>query len=57
VQKRAKFKSETHENIVIDIDDFSDEFESLDELPDIQEFMENMDMEVSKKDWPHPKVK
>jgi hypothetical protein len=54
---RAKFKTATHENNVIDIDDFSDEFECLDELPEIQEFMEDMDMEVSKKDLPNPKVK
>jgi hypothetical protein len=56
-QKKAKFKTETHKNNIINIDDFSDEFERLDELPEIQEFMENMDMEVSKKDLPHPKVK
>jgi hypothetical protein len=39
------------------VHDFFHELKHLDELPEIQEFMENMDMEVSKKDWPHPKVK
>jgi hypothetical protein len=56
-KKKAKFKTETHISKVVDIDDFLDEFERLDELPEIQEFMENMDMEVRKKDLPHPKVK
>jgi hypothetical protein len=48
VQKKAKFKTETHENTIINIDDFLDEFEPLDELPEIQELMENMEMEVRK---------
>jgi hypothetical protein len=52
-QKKAKFKTETHKNNVIDMD----EFERLDELPETQEFMEHMDMEVRKKDLPHHKVK
>ena len=56
-QKKAKFKTETHKNKVINIDDFSDEFERMDELLEIQEFMENMDMQVRKKDLPHRKVK
>jgi hypothetical protein len=55
--KKAKFKTETHENNVIDIDDLLDDFERLGELPEIQEFMENMDMKVSKKNSPHPKIK
>jgi hypothetical protein len=52
VQKKVKFKTETHENNAIDIDNFSDEFERLDELPEIQESMDNMDMEVSTTDLP-----
>jgi hypothetical protein len=47
----------THKNNVINIDDFLDEFERLDELPEIQEFMENMNMEVRKKDLPQPNAK
>lgn len=56
-EKKAKFKPETHENNAIDIDNVSDEFERLDELPEIQEFMDNMDMEVSTEDLPQTKVK
>jgi hypothetical protein len=51
-QKKAKFKTEAHENNVIEIDNFSDEFELLDDLPEIQEFMDNMDLEVSTTDFP-----
>jgi Retroviral aspartyl protease len=56
-RKRLSFKTETHENNVIDIDNFSDEFERLDELPEIQEFMDNMDIAVSTEDLPQNKVK
>ena len=56
-QKRAKVKPEAHENNVIDIDDFSDEFERLDELPEIQEFMDNMNMEVRDNALPQTSVK
>jgi hypothetical protein len=45
------------ENKVINIDNFSDGFDCLDGLPEIQEFMEIMDMEVRKKDSPQPKVR
>ena len=56
-QKRAKVKPEAHENNVIDIDDFSDAFERLKELPEIQEFMDNMKMEVREQDLPQNRVK
>jgi hypothetical protein len=54
VQKKAKFKTETHENSVIDIDGFSDEFERLDELPEIQEFMEKYGHGVQHKGFASP---
>jgi hypothetical protein len=40
-------KPEKHENHVIDIDETSDEFNYLDELPEAQEFLGNMNLEVS----------
>jgi hypothetical protein len=40
-------KPEKQENHVIDIDQMSDEFNYLDELPEAQEFLANMNLEVS----------
>jgi hypothetical protein len=40
-----------------DIEHFSEEFERLDELPEIWEFMENMHMEVRASDMPQTRVK
>ena len=57
MQKRTKFKFDPQENNVIDIADFSDEFEHLDELPEMQEFMDNMNAEVGTKNLPTTKVK
>jgi hypothetical protein len=48
---------ETHKNNVINIDNFLDKFERLDELPEIQEFIDNMNMEVREQDLPKTRVK
>jgi hypothetical protein len=56
-QKRAKFMPETRKNNVINIDNILDKFECLDELPEIQEFMDNMNMEVREQDLPITRVK
>lgn len=56
-QKRNKLKLEVQENNVIDIEDFLDKFEHLDELPKIQEFMDNMNMEVREQDLPQTRVR
>jgi hypothetical protein len=56
-QKQAKFKPEPHKNNVINNDVFSDKFELMDELPEIQEFMDSMNMEVREQDLPKTIVK
>jgi hypothetical protein len=56
-QKWAKFKLEPHKNNAINIDDFLVKFEHVDELPEIQEFMNSMNMEVREQDLSKTRVK
>jgi hypothetical protein len=46
-EQKNKVKPEKQENHVIDIDEMSDEFNYLDNLPEAQEFLGQMNLEVS----------